>query len=257
MQQERPKRNYIHQAVADKREPLVVSHEEWLARRRELLNAEKELTRHTDEVTEKLRNLPWEKVEKSYTFEGPNGAVTLKDLFGDKDDLVIYHMMFDPKDELPCPSCSMWVDGFNGYLPHIQAKAAFVVIVRAPIAKAQEIRKRRGWNCTLVSSFNNSFNQDFDVENTAERIAQKKLPPGYNFGAEGKFYPTTQWPGLSVFHRGKDGNVYRTYSAHARGLEPVNAAYRLFDLLPRGREGFHPPHREEYPHVKQQQASKN
>ena len=234
------KGNDVHTAQEHK-DRAVVSRDEWLRKRKELLETEKNLTRATDAWVKRLRELPWQAVEKEYVFEGEKGPVSLRQLFGDKEDLIVYHMMWAPADELPCPSCSMWVDGLNGQLHHITERAALAVVARAPAAALRRVGAHKGWRLPLVSSGGCSFNADFDVLNSADNMARGVVPPGYNGGAA-HFWPTEDWPGISVFHRAANGSLCRTYSCHARGLEYVNTGYKILDFLPFGRESFSPKH---------------
>src|ERR1700728_4056899 len=153
----------------------VVSPKEWLASRKELLQKEKEFTRLRDELSRKRRELPWEKVEKNYTFDGPNGKVTLADLFGGKSQLIIYHFMLGPGWEAGCPSCSFLADHFGGSLVHLANRdVTLAVISRAPLAEIEKFKKRMGWKFKWVSSFGNDFNFDYQVSATPEEKASGK-----------------------------------------------------------------------------------
>jgi len=241
----RAKANDVHRRAEAKRPPAVVPHYEWTAKRQALLKKEKDLTRHLDEVVKARRALPMEKVDKDYVFGGFDGPISLSALFGDKNTLVIQHMMFEAEAARPCPSCSQWADGFNGILPHIQVNTAFAVVGKAPVATLKEFGGKRGWKFAFVSSLDNSFNADYCVENTPERNAAKQGPPIYNYSAATTYFPGTQYPGVSVFMKTPEG-IFHTYSLYARGLEQVNNMYPLLDLLPFGRDGFHPSHPEDY-----------
>lgn len=219
----------------------IVASDVWLQKRLELLVLEKEHTRANDVLVKRIRDLPWEDVRQDYVFEGEGGKVTFNSLFGNSDELIVYHMMWSPKDELPCPSYSMWVDGFNGQLSHLLQRASLVVVARAPYEKMRVVKLAKGWIMPFVSSGENSFNADFAVFNTAENIANKVTPSGYNCGSC-QFWPVEDWPGISVFHRTRKGQICRTYSCHARGLEYVNTGYKILDFLPFGRESFLPKH---------------
>ncbi len=207
----------------------VVTHEAWLAARRDLLAAEKALTRARDEVAAQRRALPWERVEPTYSFDTPNGPRTLAQLFDGRSQLIVYHFMLGPDWEEGCPSCSFWTDSWNGAHVHLAARdVTFVMASRAPLAAIEAYRSRMGWAVPWVSSLGSAFNFDFGVS----------FPPGqpdpiYNYGSAAS--PGEEAPGLSVFATDGDA-VYHTYSCYARGLDPMNSAYQLLDLVPKGRD---------------------
>jgi len=156
--------------------PKVVSRDEWLVARKELLAKEKELTRQRDAISAKRRELPWVKVEKNYVFDGPTGKQSLADLFGDKTQLLVYHFMFGPEWKEGCPSCSFVMDHTDGMLVHLAERdAAFAAISRAPFAKIAAFKKRMGWRFPWVSSNGNDFNFDHHVSFTTEERATGKL----------------------------------------------------------------------------------
>src|SRR5580658_3030379 len=156
-----------------RQEHKVVSQEEWLAARKELLKKEKESTRLLDQLSAERRKLPWVKVEKNYVFDAPGGRVTLADLFAGSNQLVIYHFMFGPDWQEGCPSCSFVSDHFDGALPHLAARGVTMVAVsRAPVAKSEAFKKRMGWRFLWVSSLGGDFNADFHVSFTKEEMAQ-------------------------------------------------------------------------------------
>src|SRR5438445_13749705 len=139
----------------------AVSHEQWLAARKELLAKEKEFTRERDELSRQRRELPWERVDKEYVFEGPGGRRTLPDLFDGRRQLVVYHFMFDPEWDEGCKSCSFWADNFDPNVVHLKARdVALVAVSRAPLAKLEAYRKRMGWSFKWVSSGASEFNFD-------------------------------------------------------------------------------------------------
>jgi predicted dithiol-disulfide oxidoreductase (DUF899 family) len=212
--------------------PKVVSHAVWLAARKELLVKEKEFTRLRDELSRQRRELPWEKVEKQYIFEAPDGNVTLADLFGKRSQLAIYHFMFGPGWSEGCPSCSYLADHFDGMTIHLANRdVTFAVVSRAPIAEIEAFKKRMGWRFKWVSSFGSDFNYDYHVSFAAEERAKGKVQ--YNY-AEMQF-PSEEGPGLSVF--AKNGNeVFHTYSSYARGLDILVGTYNLLDHVPKGRD---------------------
>jgi predicted dithiol-disulfide oxidoreductase (DUF899 family) len=214
--------------------PKVVSEAEWLTARRELLAKEKELTRQRDAVSAQRRELPWVKVEKNYVFDGPNGKQSLADLFGDKSQLIVYHFMFGPEWEEGCPSCSLNMDHTDGTLPHLaQRDVSFVAISRAPISKIEAFKKRMGWRFNWVSSHGSDFNYDYHVSFTKEERAQGG-EVNYNFGMQ-KF-PSDEAPGLSVFYKDKNGDIFRTYSTFGRGTELTVGTYSYLDWVPKGRD---------------------
>jgi predicted dithiol-disulfide oxidoreductase (DUF899 family) len=211
----------------------VVNKEEWLQARKALLEEEKALTRRRDELSRKRRELPWVKVEKDYVFDGPEGGVTLSDLFAGRTQLVVYHFMFGPDWAEGCPSCSMVADNIDGAVVHLTARDTTLVMVsRAPIAKIESFRKRMGWKCRWVSSYCNSFNRDYHVSFTKEEV--EKGETWYNFGVNR--FPADEAPGVSVFYKDAAGSIFHTYSTYARGAEALLGIYNLLDMTPRGRD---------------------
>ncbi len=209
----------------------IASREEWLAERRKLLLAEKELSRQHDRLAAVRRELPWVRIEKRYVFDGPNGQETLADLFEGRSQLLIYHFMLGPDMEEGCPSCSLVADHFDATLPHLAARdSTLVVVSRAPYARLEAFRKRMGWRFKWVSSHGSDFNFDFGVSFTEAQRATGTL--AYNFGTIGDEGPEKE--GTSAFYRdGKE--VFHTYSAYARGVEALMGTYNYLDLLPKGR----------------------
>ena len=211
----------------------VVSGAEWLVARKDLLTREKELTRLRDEVSRHRREMPWVNVDKEYVFDGPNGKETLSDLFDGRSQLIVYHFMFGPDWEEGCKSCSYLADHFDGanwHLPH--RDVSFVVISRAPLPKLEDYKKRMGWRFKWLSSHGTDFNFDYHVSTTEEEQAKGKMY--YN-------YKTQDWvdeemPGLSVFYKDKNGDVFHTYSTYARGLDNLVGTYNFLDLVPEGRD---------------------
>jgi len=213
--------------------PKVVSQAEWLAARKELLKKEKELTRQKDAISAERRQLPWVKVEKNYVFDGPNGKVTLVDLFDGKSQLVIYHFMFGPDWEEGCPSCSFNMDHTDGALPHLgQRDVSFAAISRARYPKLAAFKNRMGWRFRWVSSNANDFNGDYHVAFTKEELAAGKVD--YNYGMNE--FPSEEAPGISVFYKDENGNIFHTYSAYARGTESTVGTYNYLDYVPKGRD---------------------
>jgi predicted dithiol-disulfide oxidoreductase (DUF899 family) len=211
----------------------VVSAEEWLVARKALLAREKEFTRLRDELSQARRELPWVKVDKSYVFDGPDGKESLADLFGHCSQLLVYHFMFGPDWEQGCPSCSFWADNFNGVTVHLKHRdIELVAISRAPLAKLDAYKKRLGWQFKWVSSLANEFNHDFQVSFTPHELKTGTLT--YNFDKH--TFPSEEAPGISVFYKDDRGDVYRTYSCYGRGLDMLNGAYHMMDLVPKGRD---------------------
>jgi len=211
----------------------VVTPEEWLVARKDLLTREKELTRLRDEVSRHRRELPWVKVEKEYDFEGPDGKETLADLFDDRSQLIVYHFMLGPGWEEGCKSCSYLADHFDGanwHLPH--RDVTFVVVSREPLSEIDAYKKRMGWRFKWVSSYRSDFNFDYHVSFTEED--EKKQIVIYNYAAQE--FISDELPGLSVFYKDEEGDVFHTYSTYARGLDILVGAYNFLDLVPKGRD---------------------
>ncbi len=209
----------------------IVSPEDWLARRKELLKKEKELTRLQDQLSVERRKQPWVKVEKNYVFDGPKGKETLADLFDGRSQLFVYHFMFGPDWEEGCPSCSMVADHINGSIVHLAHRdVTLVAVSRAPLAKIEAFEKRMGWQFKWVSSYENDFNRDFRVSFTKDELANGK-PYNYNTSA----FPSEEAPGTSVFYQDATGDVFHSYSSYGRGPEPLLGVYYYLDLVPKGR----------------------
>ncbi|HKU37323.1 MAG TPA: DUF899 family protein [Polyangiales bacterium] len=214
-------------------EPRILEHGAWLDARERLLIAEKELTRARDALARRRRELPWEKVAKAYRFQTKAGQATLAELFGDKSQLLVYHLMYAPDWEAACKSCSFWMDGWSGVLPHLaQRDVQVIAISQAPLAKLQAYAQRMGWSIPWVSSAGSDFNFDYRVSFSREAIARGEAL--YNY--DGMKAPGTEMPGVSVFKKTPDGTVFHTYSTYARGIDALNPAYQLLDLLPDGRD---------------------
>jgi predicted dithiol-disulfide oxidoreductase (DUF899 family) len=213
--------------------PKIVSREEWLEARKKLLAREKQLTRERDAVAAERRQLPWVKVEKNYVFDSPSGKKTLADLFNGKSQLIIYHLMFGPDWQEACPSCSFNMDHTDPALVHLaQRDVAFAAVSRAPISKIEHFKKRMGWKFNWVSSHGTDFNYDYYVSFTPEQLAKGKV--AYNFDLTQ--FPGAEAPGFSVFYKDRDGNIFHTYSAYARGSEITMNTYNYLDLVPKGRD---------------------
>ena len=242
----------------------IASREEWLSDRLELLKAEKELTRRSDELARQRQALPWVRIEKEYRFDTEEGSASLADLFEGRSQLLVYHLMFGPDYTAPCPSCSAIADGFNGFAVHLAHHDVMLMAVsRAPLAKLQAYKRRMGWTFPWASSFGSDFNADFAVgiteaqqrEGGAEYNYTREAgtPPGRTpdgpstrFGNESPLSrfarmcgtdPATyirERPGMSAFVL-EDGAVYHTYSTYARGLDGLWGMYQWLDRAPLGR----------------------
>jgi len=211
----------------------IVSHDEWLAARKAHLADEKAFTRARDALSRKRRELPWEKVEKTYVFDGPNGKATLAELFGGKSQLIVYHFMLGPDWEEGCPSCSLLADHFDGVVIHLaQRDVGFVVVSRAPLPQIEAFKRRMGWHFQWVSSFSNDFNYDYQVSATPEEKATGKA--FYNYKTTE--FPSDERPGTSVFYKNEAGDIFHTYSSYGRGLDILIGAYNFLDLAPKGRD---------------------
>ncbi len=223
--------------------PEVVSRDEWLAARKELLAKEKELTRQRDELSAERRRLPMVKIDKEYVFEGPEGPRTLLDLFEGHRQLIVVHFMFDPSWENGCPSCTAGADEMsNGHFEHLHARDTRLVYVsRAPLAKLEAYKERRGWTFPWYSSYGSDFNYDFRVT-----LDDDVAPVEYNYRtkAEHERAGTSasvegeqpfEMPGRSCFLRDGD-DVFHTYSVYARGLETIGGSYYMLDETALGRQ---------------------
>lgn len=211
----------------------IVSSLEWIEARKRLLVKEKEFTRLRDQLSQERRDLPWEPVTKEYVFEGPNGRQTLSELFDGRSQLVLYHFMFDPSWEAGCKHCSFWADNFDRIIVHLnQRDVTMIAASRAPYAKLAAYEQRMGWGFKWVSSEGTDFNFDYHVAFTPEEVAEKKAD--YNFKIQEPSAPERE--GVSVFYKDDTGQVFRTYSAYARGIDMLNVAYHYLDLVPKGRD---------------------
>ena len=220
----------------------VVSHDEWLSARRRLLQEEKEFTRERDRLNQRRRELPWEAVDKPYTFEGAAGRQSLSDLFDGRSQLIVYHAMFNPAmaspstswtDDAACQACSFWIDNFVNIIVHLNQKdVTLIASSRAPYTKIAAYMTRMGWSFNWVSSGDSDFNFDYGVSFTPEQVTDGSAV--YNYVRQNP--GVTEREGLSVFAKDDDGTVFHTYSAYARGIDMVNVAYHFLDLVPNGRD---------------------
>jgi len=215
-------------------ESRVVSQQEWLAARKALLEREKAFSRQRDELARARRELPRVKIEKRYVFDSPQGKRTLAELFGSKNQLIVYHFMLGPGWQAGCKSCSYLADHFDGMLPHLAARdLSFVAVSRAPLSGIEAFRARMGWRFPWVSSNGNDFNFDFHVSFREEDIGAKRQVE-YNYAlGEARM---DELPGASAFYKDAEGAVFHTYSTYARGLDTMIGAYNWLDIAPKGRD---------------------
>jgi predicted dithiol-disulfide oxidoreductase (DUF899 family) len=244
----------------------IGTREEWLAARLGLLEAEKELTRRSDEVARRRQDLPWVRVDKEYRFDTDEGSASLQDLFRKRSQLLVYHFMFGPDYTAGCPSCSAIADGFEGFVVHLaNHDVALWTVSRAPLAKLQAYKRRMGWAFPWASSHGSDFNFDFSVGFTPkqqreggieynyrqeapapEPLAGKTVQEWQLRGGEGPVAQiaamtgtdvatyTRERPGLSAFVL-EDGVIYHTYSTYSRGLDGLWGMYQWLDRAPKGR----------------------
>ena len=213
----------------------VLSHDRWVAERKKLLAREKELTRLRDEIARDRRALPWERIEKNYVFETPEGQRSLADLFDGRRQLLVQHFMFGPGWEQGCPSCSFMADHTDGMNVHLAHRdVTLVAISRAPLAEIQRFRQRMGWQFNWVSSHGSDFNHDFGVSFTPEQRAKGNGEVYYNYGMQA--FPAEEAPGISLFYKNDAGEIFHTYSTYGRGVEVMMGTYNLLDLAPKGRD---------------------
>jgi predicted dithiol-disulfide oxidoreductase (DUF899 family) len=233
----------------------IGTREEWLAARLDLFNAERELTRRSDELARRRQELPWVQVDKDYRFDTDAGSASLVDLFQGRSQLLVYHFMFGPDYTAGCPSCSMIADGFDGFVVHLaNHDVTLSVVSRAPLAKLQDYKRRMGWTFPWASSAGGDFNFDFNVSFTEQQQREGSIEYNYRRGGHamdaatvpepvGQFAATCgtdaptysrDRPGMSAFVL-EDGAIYHTYSTYARGLDGLWGAYQWLDRAPRGR----------------------
>ena len=217
--------------------PIIATQKEWLALRLEHLQHEKEITKLRDRVVSERRMLPMVRVEKEYTFEGPEGKRSLLDLFEGRRQLIIYHFMFDPEWDKGCSGCTGFVDALGDLSLLQERDTSFSIISRAPLPKLEKYRMERGWNRTWYSSFESDFNYDYHAT-----LDASVAPIEYNYKTEaelmkrrGAEHLVGEEHGLSVFFAMK-GDVFHTYSCYARGTEGITDSYSLLDLTPYGRQ---------------------
>jgi predicted dithiol-disulfide oxidoreductase (DUF899 family) len=262
----------------------VVSQEEWLAARVNLLKAEKELTRLGDDVARKRQELPWVRIDKEYQFDTDEGKLSLADLFKGRSQLLIYHFMLGPDYKAGCPHCSAIADGFNGFWIHLANHDVMLwAVSRAPLQKVQAYKQRMGWTFPWASSHGSDFNYDYNVSFTREQQRSGNMEYNYNKGnvssqqsdiapvdtpEEGKKIAAstgTDWatftqeaPGMSAFVL-EDGILYHTYSTYARGLDGLWGIYQWLDRAPFGRNesGLWMRHHDAYDQQSQHKGDSN
>jgi predicted dithiol-disulfide oxidoreductase (DUF899 family) len=220
----------------------VVSPEQWLAARKQLLTKEKELTRLRDQLTTERLRLPWVRVEKEYVFDGPAGKLTLSGLFQGRSQLYIKHFMMGPGVQHQCVGCSLEVDHVEGLLPHLENHdISYVVVARAPIEEIEVVRQQMEWKFLWVSSFNNDFNYDFHVSFKPEEVRAGRAQ--YNFDTAPDWaIEVEELSGRSIFYPNDRGEIFHTYSSYARGGEEVLGIYGILDAMPKGRNETGPYH---------------
>jgi predicted dithiol-disulfide oxidoreductase (DUF899 family) len=211
----------------------VVTPDEWLKARLELLAKEKEFTRLRDQLSQQRRELPWERVEKQYIFDGPDGRETLVQLFGGRSQLLVYHFMFAPDWEAGCKHCSWWADNFERNIVHLNHRdVTMVAISHAPLHKLDFFKKRMGWTFKWLSAADTDFNYDYHVSFAPTEVAKGEIYHNYRQ----KKSSMGEVAGVSVFFKDPGGIIYHTYSCYERGLDMLNAGYHLLDLVPKGRD---------------------
>ncbi len=231
----------------------IGTRDEWLAARLDLLQAEKELTRHSDDVAQRRQSLPWVRIDKPYRFDTEDGSASLADLFRGRSQLLVYHFMFGPDYTAGCPSCSAIADGFNGFVVHLANHDVMLwAVSRAPLVKLQAYRQRMGWTFPWASSAPSDFNFDFNVWFTEDQ--QRAGSIDYNYRREAPFVERPgqpsgghaamcgtdratylrERPGMSAFVR-DDGAIYHSYSTFSRGLDGIWGMYPWLDRAPKGR----------------------
>jgi predicted dithiol-disulfide oxidoreductase (DUF899 family) len=220
------------QIAASKAQPAIVSQEEWLNARKQLLLKEKEFTHAYDKLRLERLALPWRAITKEYVFDSANGKIPLADLFDGRSQLIIQHFMFGPDWSEGCVGCSFGADHAQAALVHLNNHdVSYVAVSRAPVGKIEAFKKRMGWTFPWVSSLNNDFNFDFNVSFRPEDIVDGKVY--YNYGMQP--YGGEEAPGDSAFYKDEHGNIFHTYSSYARGGENQISAYMILDTAPLGR----------------------
>jgi predicted dithiol-disulfide oxidoreductase (DUF899 family) len=221
----------------------VVSADRWFEARKTLLAREKELMRLHDQIAAERRALPWERVDRKYTFVAPEGPCTLSDLFAGRRQLMVQHFMLGPGWEQGCPSCSYMADHTDGMNVHLAHRdISFVAVSRAPLTEIERYRQRMGWKFRWVSSHGSEFNFDYAVSFKPEELAKGEVY--YNYGRQER--PAEEAPGISVFYKDDAGEIFHTYSTFGRGVEVMMGAYMMMDLTPQGRGEREVPYKMEW-----------
>jgi predicted dithiol-disulfide oxidoreductase (DUF899 family) len=213
--------------------PLVTTREEWLGARKALLDRERAILHELDALRESRRALPWVRVENDYKFEGPEGVVTLTDLFGDRTQLAIYHFMLTPGSDHICPGCAFTMDHVDAARRHFeQADLAFAAVSRAPVDQIEAVKSRMQWDFPWVSSGDGTFNYDFHVSFSEDD--RRDGTASYNYGLT-TIQRSPDMFGVSIFAKADDGQIFHTYSTYHRGIELLIGAFAWLDLTPKGR----------------------
>jgi len=216
-------------------ESEVVTRSAWIRARAELLAQEKELTRAREELAKRRRELPRVKLDTEYTLIGPDGEICLADVFLNRSQLAVYHLMFGPGWDAPCPGCTQWAKALNGTTGAFKhADARLVAVSRAPYDEISAQRERLGWTFTWLSSHSSDFNRDFNASCDELSEESRKHVWG-DENAEVVSFDRGENHGVSVFYKDDQGQIFHTYSAYNRGIEELNGAFGYFDLLPKGR----------------------
>jgi len=211
----------------------VLPHDAWIEARKALLAREKEFSKVRDALSEERRALAWERVEKEYVFDGPDGKESLSDLFDGRSQLIVYHFMYAPGWEEGCKSCSFLADHFEPAVVHLAHRdVSMVAISKASLAEFEPFKRRMGWTFKWLSSFDNDFNRDYFVSFSEDEAEGGKAY--YNYAVQA--FPSTEGPGASVFYKDEAGEIFHTYSVYARGLDMFITAYHYLDIVPKGRD---------------------
>ena len=218
--------------------PTIVTRDTWLAERKKLLAEEKELTKRGDAVDAKRRRLPMVKIEKQYKFEGPQGPLTLRDIFEGRRQLIVYHFMFDPEWDKGCGGCTGFVNALGDLSMLNERNTTFALVSRAPLEKLEAYKAAKGWSINWYSAYGSDFNYDHHVT-----LDKNVAPLEYNYRTEAEWAATPQgadfmhgeYHGISVFFRMGD-DLFHSYSSYARGCENLTNSYELLDITPYGRQ---------------------
>jgi predicted dithiol-disulfide oxidoreductase (DUF899 family) len=217
----------------------IVTREQWIAERRQLMTEEKEFTQRRDALSEKRRALPWVKVEKRYEFDTPGGRVAFADLFRGRSQLFVQHVMQGPDQPLQCVGCALSLDHLEGLLPHLENHDVSVVaIARATVPELESLRTRMGWRTPFYSSFGSDFNYDYGVSFRPEELTAQRAFYNYTYCNPG----IEDLSGNSVFFKDDAGDIFHTFSSYARGGEDFLGIYRILEVMPKGRDEHGPYH---------------